>query len=152
MPVNFEVRQSTIGDLNEVAEIFNQYRIFYGQDSDVERARQFLFDRYEHRESIIFIVQDVLQKRLAGFTQLYPVFSSISLERSYLLNDLYVQEEYRKQGVGHLLLEAARDYTAQMRGKGLELATALDNERAQRLYEQHGFVKDEEYLHYFLKV
>ncbi|WP_238590808.1 GNAT family N-acetyltransferase [Paenibacillus beijingensis] len=115
----------------------------------MDQARQFLFERMVHRESIIFNVRDLNMKRMVGFTQLYPVFSSISMKRSLILNDLYVLEEHRKTGVGQLLLDEARKY-AQL--KGLELSTAADNERAQRLYERSGYVKDEQFIHYFLNV
>ncbi|MDF2958823.1 MAG: hypothetical protein K0S39_558 [Paenibacillus sp.] len=91
-------------------------------------------------------------KRITGFTQLYPVFSSISMKRSLILNDLFVKEEYRKQGIAQLLLDEAKNYAKQMNAKGLELCTAIDNERARRLYERNGFVQDQEFFHYFLSV
>lgn len=148
----YGVKLATIEDLHELAEIFNLYRVFYGQDSNVEHASRFLFERFEHRESVVFIARDHDTKEIAGFTQLYPSFSSISMERTYILNDLFVRSEHRKQGIGQLLLEAAENYAQQMNAKGLELSTAIDNEQAQRLYERNGFERDEEYFHYFLRV
>ncbi|OZB99068.1 GNAT family N-acetyltransferase [Paenibacillus sp. XY044] len=142
------VRQAGLEDLKELADIFDLYRIFYGQESDVEGAATFLFERMEHRESVIMIAEE--QGRIAGFTQLYPVFSSISMKRSYILNDLYVREEYRKQGIARLLLEAARQYAKLARAKGLSLSTAVTNVQGQRLYEQSGYVRDEQFIHYDL--
>lgn len=152
MNAKFVAYQSTIEDLNELSKIFNEYRIFYGQQSNVEKAHEFLFERFEHRESIIFVIKDTSKNMISGFTQLYPVFSSISLERSLILNDLYVLEEYRKQGLGQLLLEEARRYAIQIKAKGIELSTAIKNLQAQRLYERNGYVKDQEFFHYFLSV
>lgn len=152
MNAKFVAYQSTIEDLNELSKIFNEYRIFYGQQSNVEKAHEFLFERFVHRESIIFVIKDTSKNMISGFTQLYPVFSSISLERSLILNDLYVLEEYRKQGLGQLLLEEARRYAIQIKAKGIELSTAIKNLQAQRLYERNGYVKDQEFFHYFLSV
>ncbi|MCR8845623.1 GNAT family N-acetyltransferase [Paenibacillus sp. SC116] len=152
MSAQFEAYQATIQDLEAVAEIFDQYRIFYGQQSDVTQARAFLFDRFEHRESIIFIVRDKSTRAIAGFTQLYPVFSSISMERSLILNDLYVGESYRRQGIAQLLLDEAKQYAQSIKAKGLELSTAIDNKQAQRLYERNGYGRDEDFYHYYLSV
>lgn len=152
MNSKYEVRQSTIEDLNELSEIFNDYRVFYQQESNVEKTRQFLFERFEHQESIVFVVKDTVKGKIIGFTQLYPLFSSISMERSLLLNDLYVSQEYRKQGIGQLLLDKAKRYATHINAKGLALSTAVDNLQAQRLYERNGYLKDQEYYHYFLKL
>lgn len=144
------IREAGLEDLHELAAIFDLYRIFYGQETDVEGAAAFLFERMEHRESVILIAEDVKQGRIAGFTQLYPVFSSISMKRSYILNDLYILEQYRKQGIARLLLEAAKRYAKLARAKGLSLSTAVTNVRAQQLYEQSGYVRDEQFIHYDL--
>lgn len=150
MKVNVEIKQASMVDLQGLAEIFNLYRIFYGQDSDVEGAASFLFERFEHRESIVFIARDSKQKQIIGFTQLYPSFSSITMKRSIILNDLFVIESYRNQGIAQLLLDEAKKYTILIKAKGLELSTALDNTQARRLYEKNGYIKDDEYVHYFL--
>lgn len=152
MANNFGVYQASIKDLVELAELFNKYRIFYGQASDLEGARAFLFDRFEHQESIIFCVRNSDTGQIVGFTQLYPLFSSISMRRLLLLNDLYVDEAHRKQGIGQMLLDAAKDYAGRVRAKGLQLSTAVTNSSAQSLYERNGYVRDNEFYHYFLGV
>ncbi|MNH87128.1 TDP-fucosamine acetyltransferase [compost metagenome] len=152
MANNYRVHQASIEDLNELAEVFNKYRIFYGQPNDIEGAKSFLFDRFEHQESIIFCVQDHNSGQILGFTQLYPLFSSISMRRLLLLNDLYVDEAYRKQGIGQLLLDTAKGYAEKVRAKGLQLSTAVTNSSAQSLYERNGYVRDNEFYHYFLGV
>lgn len=150
MKHNLIIKQATIHDLEEVAELFNAYRMFYKQSSDVEGARHFLSERLKHQESIIFIAVEVEHNKQIGFTQLYPSFSSISMQRSYILNDLYVYESYRNLGVGKKLLEAAENYTRQMKVKGIELTTGIENETAQRLYENYGYKKLKEYEYYYL--
>ncbi|GGH22486.1 GNAT family N-acetyltransferase [Paenibacillus segetis] len=144
--------QATIADLDQIVPIFDEYRVFYGQESDVEGARQFLFSHLEHRESVIFMAKDTVSGQCAGYTQLYPVFSSISLKRSWILNDLFVLKDYRNQGIAKMLLTEAAEFAHQTKAKGIELSTAWDNSRAQRLYEQFGFIRDEEFYYYYLKL
>lgn len=145
----FRVYQASIGDLAGLAELFDRYRVYYRQASDIEGARKFLFDRFEHQESVILYVQDEAAGRMAGFTQLYPLFSSVSMQRLLLLNDLYVADDYRRQGLGQMLLDAAKNYAVQIRAKGIELSTSVTNVPAQSLYERNGYVRDSEYNHYF---
>ncbi|WP_411823211.1 N-acetyltransferase family protein [Leptospira sp. 'Mane'] len=147
-----DTRQATIDDLDSLAEIFSLYRVFYKQKPDIDSAKSFLFERFEHRESVILIATVPDQNKIIGFTQLYPVFSSISMERSLILNDLYVEEGYRKMGIAQSLIEAAKTFGKQIKAKGLELSTASDNKSAQRLYERNGFERDNEFYHYFLSL
>ncbi len=146
------VKQATIDNLEEIAYLFNEYRIFYKQESDLEGARCFLFDRFEHRESIIYIANEGESNKTIGFTQLYPSFSSVSMMRSWILNDLFVVNEYRSRGVAQLLLDSARLYTEQTKAKGLGLSTAIDNIKAQRIYERNGYKRDNEFYHYYLSL
>ncbi|MFC4810942.1 GNAT family N-acetyltransferase [Paenibacillus sp. GCM10023250] len=150
MTSDIRVNQAAIGELEELAAVFDQYRAFYGQPSDAGAARAFLFERFEHRDSILFAARDVRTEELVGFAQLYPVYSSISMARSLILNDLFVVPDARKRGIGQLLLDAALRYAKQTNAKGLELSTAVDNAAAQRLYERNGYVRDEGFYHYYL--
>lgn len=148
----FTVRQATTEDLDQLADLFDRYRMFYKQASNPESAKLFLSERMELNESVIYIATDNRTDAIIAFTQLYPSFSSISMQRAWILNDLYVAENYRGQGVAQLLLDRAKSHAKETKSKGLSLSTALDNEVAQKLYERNGFVKDEEFYHYDLNV
>ena len=121
--------------LEDLVQLFDAYRIFYEQESDKESARQFLQERITKNESVIFIayIDDVA----IGFTQLYPSFSSVSMKRSYILNDLYVHKDYRKKGVGSALLNKAKQLCKEKNYKGIDLQTATDTP-AHFLYESLG--------------
>lgn len=146
------VYQASIHDLEDIAVLFNEYRIFYMQESDLEGARHFLSDRFALSESVIFVARDPKTSQALGFTQLYPSFSSVSMQRLFILNDLFVVKEFRKQGAAQQLLEAARSYASVNKAKGLELSTAKDNISAKGLYEQFGYKKDIDFDHYFLRL
>jgi GNAT superfamily N-acetyltransferase len=146
------IAQATIRELDDAAVLFDEYRVFYAQESDVEGAKTFLFDRLEHRESVIFLSRDEADGTAVGFMQLYPLFSSVSMKRIWLLNDLYVCESHRSKQVGKGLLEAAREFAVLTKSKGLEIATQVTNVRAQKVYVEHGYVLDDEFFHYYMLV
>ncbi|MFD0768458.1 GNAT family N-acetyltransferase [Bacillus sp. CGMCC 1.60114] len=144
------IYQATIKDLKGVSHLFNLYRIFYKQPSDYKDAESFISDRLKNEESVIFVA--VHEGEYLGFTQLYPSFSSVSMKRTWILNDLYVQEEARKQGIAQALLDKAKLHAIQSNAKSLELQTAPDNTNAQKLYEKNGYQKDTSFLNYSLNL
>jgi ribosomal protein S18 acetylase RimI-like enzyme len=146
---SIEVRQATIDDVQAAAQLFNQYRMFYEQQSDLEGAESYLRQRISHLQSVVFLAWDVENKQAVAFMQLYPSFSSVSMQRSWILNDLYVAESHRRCGTARLLLDAARQYAEQTGAKGLALSTSYSNTKAQALYESFGFHKDEQFFHYY---
>ena len=145
-----EIHQATIEDLEGVSNLFNLYRMFYEAESDLEGAKNYIRERIESKESVIFVVKD--KQKYVGFTQLYPTFSSISMKRAWILNDLYVDLEARKQGVGEILLHKAKDFAVESEAKSISLSTAPDNFSAQRLYEKSGYVRDSQFYHYELSL
>ena len=131
--------------------LFDGYRQFYKQASDVARARLFLADHINNFESEIFLALDEASNAI-GFMQLYRGFSSVGMRKIYVLNDLYVVEESRGKGVGRFLIEEAKKFAAQNNVTKITLTTAKTNRAAQSLYEAEGYVKDEDYLVYNLEV
>lgn len=139
------IRQATIADLEALSVLFDGYRQFYGRDSDVAAAKRFLLDRFDHAESVLFIAHDGTDP--VGFTQLYPSFSSVSLGRIFILNDLFVNELGRRKGVGSALLSAAAGYAKAVGAVRLALSTALTNTNAQALYEAEGWERDDDFFY-----
>ncbi|WP_019501054.1 GNAT family N-acetyltransferase [Pseudanabaena sp. PCC 6802] len=143
-----EVFQARLEHLEEVSKLFDQYRIFYKSSSDLEAARKFLQERFQKGDSIIFVVSN--DGRIVGFTQLYPSFSSVSMKRVWILNDLFVEETYRGKGLAKLLLSAAENFARETEAIRIILATQISNVVAQALYELRGYTKDEDFYHYTL--
>lgn len=135
------VRRITTEDLDAVAPLFDAYRRFYAQPGDLQRARGFLHERLQRNESAILLAE--LDGHAAGFTQLYPMFSSVRTARVWILNDLYVGEGARRHGVARSLLEAAAQFAKEQGAAGLMLETSRDNAPARALYRAAGWHEDE---------
>jgi len=141
-----KILRATKEHISLIAPLFDAYRIFYKQSSDLAGAKSFLTKRMEANESILFLAMD--KNSAVGFTQLYTTFSSVSMESFYILNDLYVVPNYRGKGIGEALLNKAKEQCKQMNYKGIGLETSSDNP-AQQLYEKLDWQKDLEHYHYF---
>ncbi len=152
-----EIRQIHLDDSEVVIPLFDQYRVFYKQPSDIALADHFIKTRLENNESVIFVafVNNPNGESAVGFTQLYPKYSSVRAIRNWILNDLYVDEHHRGQGIGQELIATAMDFAKQQGAKLIQLETAIDNYHAQRLYETIGFIQqepDKDFLLYRINV
>jgi GNAT superfamily N-acetyltransferase len=145
-----QIIKATKANTNEIVLVFEQYRQYYGQVIDLEASRKFILERLTKRESVIFLALE--NDKPIGFTQLYPIFSSVTMERMWLLNDLFVTKTARNQGVGESLLMRAQDFVYKKGHKGLLLQTEKSNFTAQKLYEKLGWEnEDNQYYYYFWK-
>ncbi len=144
-----EPRLATLDDLPELSRLFDLYRQFYKQPSDLQGAEHFLRERITKEQSVIFISQDQNHK-LAGFVQLYPGFSSIGMKSIWILNDLFVDSTLRKLGIGEALIKASVEFSRASGARNLMLQTASTNLEAQKLYERLGWVRDEKYFTYYM--
>ena len=132
------IRKATLEDVHAVAQLFDAYRVFYKKESDVTAATNFLTDRLTQKDSEL-LVCDAGDNKLVGFVQLYPLFSSTRMQRLWLLNDLFVDPNYRGKGLSVQLINAAKDLTKTTNACGLMLETGKSNKIGNNLYVKTGF-------------
>ena len=142
-----KIRKASIDDIQELATLFDAYRVFYEKTSDVEQAIIFLSERIQKNESVIFVAENE-EKQLTGFVQLYPLFSSTRMKRYWLLNDLYVAPEQRSKGISVALIDAAKELCQTTGSCGMMLETAKSNVIGNNLYPKTGFVLDTAHHYY----
>lgn len=145
MPVSAAVA----ADLVDLTRLFAGYLVFYQVPRAETEIAAFLRQRLQRGDSQLLIARDE-RGAAQGFVQLYPFHSSLALEPAWLLSDLYVDESARRAGVGAALMNAARAHAEASGACGLQLETAKTNLAGQRLYERLGYVRDEQFLTYWL--
>lgn len=131
------IRQALSADLEQIAALFDLYRVWYDRESDQVAAKDFIKARLGNKDSEIIVADE--NGTLVGFTQLYPQFSSIRMKRSWLLNDLYVLETHRRLGVSKELISAAKQLAKDTGAAGLLLETDKTNMIGNKLYPEVGF-------------
>ena len=141
------VRRATADGIEEIAKLFDAYRVFFGQGSDLSLAKEFLGNRLSNSESVIFCAY-TSDGLCAGFAQLYPCFSSVSAKRIWILNDLFVSESVRGMGIGTKLLSEIEAFGEETQAKGILIETTVSNTGAQKLYECNGYQKVTERVFY----
>jgi ribosomal protein S18 acetylase RimI-like enzyme len=135
-------RQAESRDLDAIAALFDAYRQFYEMPADLSLARRYLDERFQRRESVIFVAEDA-DGNIVGFTQLYPAFCSVLADRTFVLYDLFVTPAARGTGAGRALMETAEAYARAQGAARLQLQTAKTNKIGQSLYESCGWKRDD---------
>lgn len=145
------VRAAVLDDLDALSVLLDDYRQFYQQQSDLNGARYFLIQRFGLGDSFILVSEEA-QGRISGFVQIFPGLSTVGMNARWTLNDLYVLPEYRRQGVGQALMNAAADLAQDHGVARLVLMTQVENQSAQRLYETLGWQRNTAFYSYLLDV
>jgi len=135
-----KIRRAERRDLLQLTLVFNNYRKFYKQPQDLEACKTFIKRRLQNNDSYIFVA--TMKSQLVGFVQLYPSFSSVAMEKIYILNDLFVSEQARKHGAASKLMQRAEEFANNNQACRLVLETHKDNLPAQSLYVKRGWKKD----------
>jgi ribosomal protein S18 acetylase RimI-like enzyme len=147
----FEIGFPKPEDVAVLSDLFNQYRVFYDQPSDLAGAEQFIRSRLQAKDSTLLVARDS-EGICSGFVQLYRIQDSLSLKPAYILYDLFVTPTHRRQGAARALLEAA-EQTAREEGCAyIVLDTAANNEPAKTLYRGYGYAPDSNFISYYLEL
>jgi GNAT superfamily N-acetyltransferase len=125
----------TEGQFERLLPLIDAYQRFYeAEEIDDDRNRAF-FARFIAPSDDGMLLGAWRDEEPLGYACLYWSFTSIVPAETVLMNDLYVTEPARGQGVGRALIEASAAAGRERGAQRLEWATAPSNETAQRLYD-----------------
>ncbi|HMQ79550.1 MAG TPA: GNAT family N-acetyltransferase [Ignavibacteria bacterium] len=145
-----KIIKATLAELEQTAKLFDDYRVFYDQEPDIEGALKFINERMKNNDSVIFIALDENNEGM-GFAQLYPSFTSIGMKKMWVLNDLYVNIIHRHKKVAEGLIERSKELIRETGAAGMVLETQNENHPAQKLYYKTGWIKDDMHANFFWK-
>lgn len=140
-----EIREATQKDLAQLLPLVQAYRVFYKQQPDALRERAFIESHLRKHTSTIYIA--LVDGRAAGFMQLFKAYSTVHLCSSWILEDIFVDPQFRHHGIGGVLLRHALEHV-RADGGSMFLETAYDNLAAQALYEKAGWVREGRFIKY----
>ena len=144
--------QATLEHLDLLTPLFIKYREFYGELPFPDSSRKFLETRLKRKESVIYLALADDEDKLLGYCQLFPSYSSLSLKRVWILNDIFVDEDARRMLVADRLLQTAKQMAKDTNAVRMRVATSVSNEVAQKTYESIGFREDTRFKNYTLEL
>jgi len=147
------VTVATEHDLPELLGLVRAYLDFYEVDPSDEAmlalSRSLIAD--PQLEGVQFVARDA-DGAAIGFASLFWTWATTRGGRLGVMNDLYVAPQARGSGAAEALIEACRARCEQRGAVALEWQTAVDNHRAQALYDRVGGERSDRWLDYTLPI
>lgn len=140
--------QVDISQIDQLVDLFDAYRVWYRKASDKKTAKHFLLQRIKNGESIVYACENE-EGNLVGFTQLYPIFSSVRMKRMWLLNDLFIDPDFRGKGISKMLINHAKELCKKTNACGILLETEASNDIGNKLYPATGFELEENNFYFW---
>ena len=145
-----EIKQATTLHLEPLQKLFEEYRAFYNMQRADAQSTAFLKQRLNQKDSIIFLAFH--QQTAVGFIQVYPVFSSVAMKPLWILNDLFVNKNYRQLGIAKRLMIATEIQAKKSGVFSIKLATQVNNSKAKKLYQSLGYKVIDAFDHFSKKI
>jgi len=126
-------------DLPDLLPLMRGYCDFYGvapSDDALLAMSRALLDAPD-REGVQLLARDG-EGRAVGFATVFWTWSTLRAARIGVMNDLFVAADARGQGAAEALIAACVERCRAHGAVRLGWQTALDNERAQALYDRVG--------------
>jgi GNAT superfamily N-acetyltransferase len=148
--IGYSIARVGASDVSDLVPLMRAYCDFYHvapTDEDLIALATALVDDPDH-EGVQLIARDAAGHG-AGFATVYWTWSTTSATRIGVMNDLFVAEHARGQGLADRLIHECRTETARRGARQLTWQTAPDNVRAQAVYERIGATR-EQWVDYWL--
>jgi GNAT superfamily N-acetyltransferase len=140
-------------DLPELLPLIRAYLDFYevnpSDESMLALSRALIAN--PELEGVQFIARDD-ERTAVGFASLFWTWATTRGGRLGVMNDLYVAPQARGSGAAEALIEACRARCEQRGAVALEWQTAVDNDRAQAVYDRVGGERSDRWLDYGIKL
>ncbi len=143
VPAEVQIAPIEAAELESLLPLIAAYQRFYEADGIDERRNRSFFRRFLAPSEDGMLLGARAGEKIVGYACLYWHFSSTQAVETVLMNDLFVSESARGQGVGRALIEASSAVARERGAAQLEWATAPDNHTAQRLYDSTGAERSE---------
>jgi len=137
--------QASAGDVEAILAMMREYYAFDHLDFDESSARHAL-DALIHDRSLGAAWLILTGNNIVGYVVLTFGYSLEFHGRFGLIDELYLRESYRNQGLGTEALAFVQDFCVSMGIKVLRLEVERGNLHAQAVYRRFGFETHDRYL------
>ena len=133
-----KIRQAEIQDAERIATLSQQL----GYSVTLEEIKQRL-DRILNNDSYIFYVATLANDYVIGWAQAH-IYEIILMPTLALLHGLVVDENYRNNGIGKLLMQQIEKWAYEVRCEGVSVRSSIRCKEAHLFYEKIGYINIKE--------
>ncbi len=141
-----EIRKIELNDLDRVFELLNE---LYESKLKYEKFKEIYNLKLKDTNSYYIVA--ILNNKIVGILTSEIQVKLHRAKKQSFIEDLIVDKEYRRQGIGKALLQNAVDYAKENDCEVIELTSYIKNESAHRFYEDNSFIKHSYKFKQYLK-
>lgn len=140
------IRKATIEDIELISQFYKKLNDYEQQFSHefnsrwafTKKGRAFFENRLKGRNSSVLIAED--KEKPIGFSlaHIFRTGEIRNIPKIGVLEYLYVEPEYRKKGIGKILLDNVKKFFQDNNVSRIKLTTLSDNKNAIKFYEENG--------------
>ena len=140
-------RKAETKDISLIFTLINEMALYEKRPQDMTGTPQELEYWLFERNIASFYIAEI-ENQVAGYALYYPVFGSFSAAGRVHLEDIYIRENFRNQGVGRAFFTFIADQILKEGFSGMEWSCLDWNESALGFYDRIGahLEKGREYL------
>ncbi|WP_413374889.1 N-acetyltransferase family protein [Alkalihalobacillus sp. 1P02AB] len=135
------IRPTEKKDLSQLLPFLESYIVdFYKQPKPNQIHLKELILKLSQKEIGVQFVA-IKDSQLVGFATLYFTYSTLRVAPVTVMNDLFILENYRGQGIATDLFQICEAYTRDHNYAYMSWITSSDNHNAQTFYQKMGATK-----------
>ena len=135
---NILISKVAFTDVESWQHLWRQYLIYYKSEDFSSELTDLLWQRIHSSDNPIncFIAKAQNTDELLGFVHFLPQVTTWQKQPECYLEDLFVLDKTRGQGVGQLLIDAVVNYAKEQGWHDVYWQTQFDNKEARGLYDK----------------
>jgi len=143
--MNLKFRIANKDDQGQLIALIGKYHAFESIQSTVEQRARAVLPLLDTDNDYGFILIAESNREIVGYIAICYGYTIEFRGRDAFIDEFYIQDIVRGKGIGSKLIQLAKEQARNNAIRVLHLEVAVDNERAKKLYKEHGFVKREHF-------
>ena len=128
------IRRATTGDVSEVVKLAQSLSIADGQSPSRLTEEAYLSDGFGQNPAFVALVAEI-GHRVVGYALYFEGYDTGRASRGVYLSDLYVDQAWRRQGIGRALMQATARACHEMGGEWMFWSVLKHNKDARKFYK-----------------
>ena len=146
MPI--EIRRATPNDLAGIITLLHEFAEFEKLTDRLQITEEKLSAAVLGPDAFAYCLVATDGSKLVSYAILYPIFASFRGQKGMFVEDLFITEEYRRDGLGERMLREIAKLARECACNRVDLMVLEWNTPAVKFYEKHGGVRDELERHF----
>jgi GNAT superfamily N-acetyltransferase len=146
--MDIQIRKSTPDEISAIVRLMRDFAEYedLGDYCDITEER--LFDVMFGDEAFVEGLVAFHEEQPVAYAMFYPYFASFRGQCGYFLEDIYIADDYRRNGLGEAMVRIIARLAKQRGFERIDFQVLEWNTPAVKFYEKLGAIRDDSERHF----